>query len=198
MTTETKNRPSDAPFTSEEFNKEYNSIRHWIWTDIRIPKELKELVKNNRPRTSLELGCGLGRFSTYMARQGVQATAVDFSAVAIERAKRRVADDKQQAKFFVGDVTNLEMLNEQFDVSFDVGCFHCLDKEGQKKYVNEVHRLLKPDATHLFWAMDRSPSDMMLTPDYVAGVFDGKFELADAKFSRRRIIASHWFWLVRK
>jgi ubiquinone/menaquinone biosynthesis C-methylase UbiE len=198
MTTVSSDRPSDAPFTSDEFNKEYKSLRHWVWTDLRIPKELKELVKNNSPKTSLEFGCGLGRFSAYMAKQGIQATAVDFSAVAIEKAKRRVAKDKQQANFLVGDVTNLVMLNEQFEVSFDIGCFHCLNSDGQKKYVDEVYRLLKTGKTHLIWAMDRSPSDMAFTPDYIAKVFGGKFELANAKFSRRRIIASHWYWLVKR
>ncbi|MDR0390602.1 MAG: methyltransferase domain-containing protein [Planctomycetaceae bacterium] len=192
------NRPSDAPFTNDEFNKNYGSLGHWLWTDIRIPKELKELVKVNKPKTSLELGCGLGRFSTYMAKQGIQATAVDFSSVAIEKAKRRVANDEQQAKFLVGDVTNLEMLNEQFDMSFDVGCFHCLNTDGQIKYVNEIYRLLKNGATHTIWAMDKSPSNMTFTPEFVAKIFDTKFELVKAKFSRRRIIASHWYWLTKK
>jgi ubiquinone/menaquinone biosynthesis C-methylase UbiE len=191
-------KKSEAPSKSAEFDKVYNSVfSHWMWTDIRIPEELKEIVKAKNPQNSLELGCGLGRFSTYMAEQGIKATGVDFSSVAIEKAKKRVTHSEHKPTFMVGDVTNLEMLNEQFDVSFDVGCFHCLNEEGQKKYVSEVKRLLKPGGSHLIWALDSAPSDIRIAPDYIAKSFENGFQLVNSMFSRRRIIASHWYWLAR-
>jgi ubiquinone/menaquinone biosynthesis C-methylase UbiE len=186
---------SDAPVKNEYFNKAY-SAPITFWGDVRIPKELKELVETYKPKNSLELGCGLGRFSSYMADQGLNATCVDFSSVAIDKAKKRVVNAEHKPTFIVGDVTNLEMINEQFDVSFDIGCFHCLNEQEQQKYVSEVYRLLKPGATHLIWAMDSSPSDIKLSPNYIARVFANRFQLANAKSSRRRIIASHFYWLV--
>ena len=189
---------SKPPSTSEEFNKVYSSpIASWTWGDIRIPKELNELVKTNNPKTTLELGCGLGRFSNFMAKQGINATGVDFSSVAIENAKKRVAKYERKPAFIVGDVTNLETINKQFDISYDVGCFHCLNEEGQQKYVSEIYRLLKPGGTHLIWALDNSPSDINLNPDYIAKTFENGFQLVNSRFSRRRIIASHWYWLIR-
>jgi ubiquinone/menaquinone biosynthesis C-methylase UbiE len=188
---------SKPPFTSEEFNKAYK-LPITFWGDNRIPKELKELVKTNNPKTSLELGCGLGRFSRFMEEQSIKATGVDFSSVAIEKARKRVANDECKPTFLVGDVTNLEMLTEQFDVSFDVGCFHCLNEEGQQKYVSEIYRLLKPGATHLIWALDIAPSEIKLNHNYITKIFEKGFKLVNSKFSRRRIIASHWYWLVRE
>lgn len=187
---------SDAPVKSEYFDKAYNAPITF-WGDVRIPKELKDLVETFKPKTSLELGCGLGRFSAFMAEQGIKATGVDFSSVAIEKAKKRVANAGRKPTFIVGDVTNLKMIAEQFDVSFDVGCFHCLNEQEQQKYVSEVYRLLKPGATHLIWAMDHAPSDMLLNPNYIAKVFANRFQLAKTKPSRRRIISSQWYWLVR-
>ena len=190
---------SNPPVNSEEFNKAYKSIHHWFWTDIRIPKELKNLIKNYNPKTSLELGCGLGNFSIFMAKQGVNATAIDFSPVAIERAKKRVENVNQKPLFLVGDVTNLEMLNEQYDISFDIGCFHCLDSDGHQKYAAEVYRLLQSGGIHLIWAMDDSPSQIPFNPDYISDVFKDGFQLIETKSSRRRIFAaSHWYWLKRK
>jgi ubiquinone/menaquinone biosynthesis C-methylase UbiE len=189
-------KKSSAPVTSMAFDKAYRAPITF-WGDSRIPKELKELVETYKPKTSLELGCGLGRFSSFMAEQGINATAVDFSPVGIEKAKKRVANEYPKPTFIVGDVTKLEMLTEQFDVSFDVGCFHCLNEEGQQKYVSEIYRLLKPEALHLIWAMDHSPSDFRLNPNFIAKVFENKFQLQNSKFSRRRIIASHWYWLIR-
>jgi ubiquinone/menaquinone biosynthesis C-methylase UbiE len=188
------------PSTSLEFDKSYSSLLHWMWSDVRIPKELKELVTTINPVNSLELGCGLGLFSSFMAEQGIKATGVDFSSVGIEKAKKRVADVENKPTFIVGDVTNLGMLNEQFDVSFDVGCFHCLNEERQKRYVDEVSRLLKPGAIHLLWALDNSPSNIKLSPNYISNVFGSHFQLTRSKFSGRRIIfiASHWYWLTHQ
>ena len=190
---------SKPPSTSDQFNKVYNlPIVHWVWSDIRIPKELNEFVATNNPKSSLDLGCGLGRYSKFMAQQGIKATGVDFSSVAIEKAKKEVANDQCKPSFIVSDVTNLESIKQQFDVSYDVGCFHCLNEEGQQKYVSEVYRLLKPGVIHLIWALDSAPSDIRLTPDNIAKIFENGFQLVNSRFSRRRIIASHWYWLVRK
>jgi cyclopropane fatty-acyl-phospholipid synthase-like methyltransferase len=193
------NNNSKPPSTSDQFNKVYRSpIASWAWRDIRIPKELNELVETNNPKTSLEFGCGIGGFSTYMAEQGIKATGVDFSSVAIEEAKKRVANSEHKPTFLVGDVTNLEMFNDQFDVSFDIGCFHCLNEEDQQKYVSEVYRLLNPGGSHLIWALDNAPSDIKLNPDFIAKTFENGFQLVNSKVSRRRIIASHWYWIVRE
>lgn len=198
MDVKTERKKNGAPSTSNEFDKIYDSaISYWVWNDTRIPKELKELIINENPQSSLELGCGLGNFSGFAATQGVAATAVDFSAVAIERAKKRTADELLKPNFIVGDVTDLHMLDEQFDVSFDIGCFHCLDEAAQQKYVREVHRLLKPGSVHLIWALDHSPADIPLDPKYIADTFQPYFELIQEKFSRRRVIASHWYWLKK-
>lgn len=193
-----KNKKTEAPCNSGEFDKAYHSGFHWFWTDTRIPKKLKELVSTHKPIHTLELGCGLGRFSTYLSKQGIDAVGVDFSKVAIEKAQKRVAGKEQKPTFLTGNVTNLDMLTEPFDISFDIGCFHCLSEENMQKYVSEIHRLLKPGSTHLLWVLGHSPNDVKLSPEYINQFFGGKFQLVKSKFSRRRIVASYWFWLVRK
>ena len=190
-----------VPSSNSEFDKVYKTPFHWIWTDFRIPKELKQLVETQKPKTSLELGCGVGNFSIYIANQDIQATAVDFSSVAIEKAKKRVATKENKPTFLVGDVTNLDNIRLQFDIVFHIGCFHCLDAKGEEKYVTEVTRLLNNGGKLLIWAMDKSASDIKLSPEYIKEIFGENFELVQAKSSRRRgffIVASHWYWLVKK
>src|SRR5271157_4321046 len=133
-------KKTDTPEASAYFNRAYRAPITF-WGDTRIPEELKGLVATYNPKTSLELGCGLGRLSRFMVGQGITATGIDFSSVAIEKAKQRVAKDERQPTFILSDVTDLGMLTGPFDVSSDVGCFHCLDEEGQRKYVSEVYRL---------------------------------------------------------
>jgi cyclopropane fatty-acyl-phospholipid synthase-like methyltransferase len=188
-----------VPTKSTDFDRAYRSIMHWVWGDIRVPQEIKELARQGSPRSALELGCGLGRFSRYVAQQGVHTTGVDFSPVAIAKAQERVAHDDVRPEFLVSDVTRVEALTGPFDVSFDVGCFHCLNPLGQRAYVLELSRLLKPGGTHLIWALDSAPSGEPLSPAAVTEIFAPRFELQNARESRRRLffVRSHWYWLVR-
>lgn len=188
------------PSKNTDFDRAYRSgIFHWMWTDLRVPEELKVLVRQVSPETALEFGCGVGRFSDYLAQRGVRATGVDFSEVAIEKARRRVRHNPLRPEFLVGDVTSLDALAGPFDLSFDVGCFHCLDPEARPGYFSEVVRLLKPGGTHLIWAMDTTPSGRPLSPETVRRISTPGLVLADARKSRRRLafVASHWYWLVR-
>ena len=187
----------DTTLASAEFDRMYRAPIT-PWGDVRIPQELRELIATCQPRTSLELGCGIGRFSSFMAKQGIEATGVDFSAVAIEKARTRTAHDEKQPTFLIGDVTNLNMLHEPFDVSFDIGCFQCLDEEGHPKYAAEVYRLLKPGGRHVIWAFYSTPIGVRLSPEYITQVFGGHFRLAKSTFSLRRLIPARWYWLVRE
>jgi cyclopropane fatty-acyl-phospholipid synthase-like methyltransferase len=184
------------PTMSAWFDCAYR-LPNTLWGDVRIPEEVKALARQGAPRGVLELGCGVGRFSRYLAQQGLRATGVDFSPVAIAKARKRVAHDEVRPEFLVGDVTHLDALSGPYDVSFDVGCFHCLDPQGQRAYVSEVSRLLEPGGAHLIWAMDSAPSDVPLSPAVVKEVFAPRFELRKARKSRRRLVRSHWYWLVR-
>jgi cyclopropane fatty-acyl-phospholipid synthase-like methyltransferase len=186
------------PTRGMEFDRFYRShVLHWIWSDIRIPPEVKALVRQGPPLSVLELGCGVGRFSRYVAQQGMHVTGVDFSPAAIARARASAAHDDAPPEFLVGDVTRLESLTGPFDVAFDVGCFHCLNEPSQQDYASEVFRLLKPGGTHLIWALDSAPSDAALSPAALKGAFAPGFALVRAQRSRRRLVRSHWYWLVR-
>lgn len=185
-----------APTTSADFDRAYR-FPITLWGDVRIPEEIKALARQGAPRSSLELGCGVGRFSRYLAQQGLRATGVDFSPVAIAKARERVAGDDARPEFLVGDVTRLDALSGPFDISVDVGCFHCLDPKGQQAYASEVARLLKPGGTHLIWALDSAPSDVPFSAAAVQETFAPGFELQSARESRRRLVRSHWYWLVR-
>lgn len=184
------------PKTHSDFDRAYQSSIT-PWGDVRVPEEVAALVRDGAPGSVLEFGCGLGRFSRYVAGQGVRATGVDFSAVAIEKARARVAGDARRPEYLVGDVTDLRQLSGPFDAAFDVGCFHCLDTDQQARYASEAHRLLAPGGTVLIWALNEAPSGQRLSPQVVEGVFAPRFDLREAKASRRRLARSHWYWLTR-
>ena len=181
-----------------EFNKTENPFRQWSVSDIFVPKELKELAIACNPKSSLELGCGLGRFSSYLGKQGIKATGIDFSQKAIEKAEKRAIHNPFQPTFMTGDVTHLNTIDEQFDMSFDIGYFQYLSEDEQQQYVSEIARLLPHGAIHLLWAMDSLLSDLKFSLEYIIKMFEKKFQLVSSTSSRRRLMPSHWYWFVRK
>ena len=82
--------------------------------DKGVGPELVGLVESGRltpstlpPGRAVDLGCGTGANSLFLAEHGFDAVGVDFSRVAVERAQRAaerlgLAD---RARFVVGDVT---------------------------------------------------------------------------------------------
>ncbi|WP_394840960.1 class I SAM-dependent methyltransferase [Pendulispora brunnea] len=183
------------PTTSEDFDRAYRKPVTF-WGDIRTPPEIKAMARGQG--SALELGCGVGRFSRYLARQGLRVTAVDFSPVAIGKARASAIQEGLQVHFLVGNVTQLDALDGPFNMSFDVGCFHCLDASAQRGYVSEVFRLLEPGGIHLIWVLDEPPSGIALSPRVLETTFGSGFALQDARPSRRRLVRSHWYWLQRR
>ena len=130
-----------APANAQEFDRAYRAPLT-MWGDWRIPAEVKAMAA--APARVLELGCGIGRNARYLTAQGMVVTGVDFSPVAIERARARVAGDRRQPEFVVDDVQELSRVTGPFDRSLDIGCFHCLSASGQVRYAAALARLLRP------------------------------------------------------
>ena len=137
------------PSTPAEFDAAYRAPVTF-WGDVRVPAEVKALVRDGEPASALELGCGVGRFCRYAARRGLRVTGVDWSPVAIGKARANAAGDALAPSFVIGDVTRLDGLSGPYDVAFDVGCFHCLDGDGQRRYAASVARVLRRGGTHSF------------------------------------------------
>src|SRR5260370_14518015 len=74
------------------------------------PPELVSVVEGPgklEPGKALDLGCGTGTNSIYLARHGWETTGVDFVPRAIAQARRKAAAAGASPRFLVGDVTRL-------------------------------------------------------------------------------------------
>ncbi|MBX9577495.1 MAG: methyltransferase domain-containing protein [Chthoniobacterales bacterium] len=97
----------------------------------------------------IEMGCGKGRNSIWLAQQGITMTGFDFSPVAIAEAKQRshLAGIDKNITLLVHDaITTWPFKNESFDIAID--CFASTDIEsatGRHFARDEFRRLLKPD-----------------------------------------------------
>jgi SAM-dependent methyltransferase len=157
--------------------------RRTPWDTGISPPELVAAIEGDQalpPGKALDLGCGTGTNSIYLAQHGWEVSAVDFTARALERASEKAARAGVMVKFYRGDVTRLGdlPLGGPFDLLFDLGCFHSLTPQGRAAYARGVAHLSKPGTLFLLYAfVPRKLGGRMVgvTADEVQAVFNGLF-----------------------
>lgn len=107
-----------------------------------------DLVQSHMPQSGdlLEVGCGDGDLSLWLAGKGYRVHGIGISPTAIEWAKDKALKRTIKAEFVVGDVRALEVYaKDSFGVVLDGYCLHCLIGDADRKmFLNNVHRVLRP------------------------------------------------------
>jgi SAM-dependent methyltransferase len=121
------------------------------WDGHPLAKSLLDLVEGDGalgPGAALDLGCGTGDSSIYLAKNGWRVTGVDFVARAVDKARAKAEANKVAVNFVCGDVTRLssEGIGSTFGLIVDNGCLHGMSPEDRDAYVREVTAVAAPDA----------------------------------------------------
>ncbi len=99
-----------------------------------------------KPCRALDIGCGTGDNSIWLAREGFDVTGIDISALAIEKAHRKARPSGIECRFLVADFLKKGAEGVPFGFAFDRGCFHSLDSpEEQVVFVQNVAEHLCSD-----------------------------------------------------
>jgi len=106
----------------------------------------------------LDVGCGSGELSLYLARQGHDVLGVDFSPAAIERAREKANYRGIPARFLVWDALRLHELTLTFQTVVDSAMFHCLDDPGRERFVSNLAAVLRPGGRYVLFCDARPDS----------------------------------------
>lgn len=119
------------------------------WEIIEPPKELVELIETKQitDGDALDLACGTGNYSFYLARHGFMVTGVDFSDKALNIAREHAKSLQLPVTFINADITQLDEVlhGQRFDFILDYSILHHLEPTVIEQYANQCARLLKPD-----------------------------------------------------
>lgn len=102
----------------------------------------KEIVKEGSH--VLDLGCGFGRNSNWLASKGAKVDAININEEELIEARRRAIDNGVDVNYINADAGFLPFADSSFDTILDAGCTHMCSKETQEKSVLEAKRVLKP------------------------------------------------------
>lgn len=127
------------------------SKTHYPWTRTESPRELVESIESRKigPCKAIDLGCGEGFYSIYLASKGFDVTGIDISEKAIQYAKENATSYEVNVRFVAMDVAALEQLNEKFDFALEWGLMHQIMPQQRQKYVEGVAGLLNKGGKYL-------------------------------------------------
>jgi SAM-dependent methyltransferase len=161
-----------------------------VWERQVPATELVDLVEGPAalpPGRALDIGCGTGTDSVYLARHGWEVTGVDMVPRALAAARRRAAAAGVTVRYVEGDVTRLRELGvgAGYALVLDFGCYHTLPEDRRAAYVESVSDAAAAGATLLLYGFGRpprlAPMHAGLTPEEVRLRFAAGWEFIGAE-----------------
>jgi len=138
--------------TVEEGYQERYVARDTPW-DIGQPDfNLVQVVTTRpiQPCKALDIGCGTGDNSIWLAQKNFKVIGIDTSEVAIEKAIEKASLANVQCTFRVMDFVSNKIEGGPFGFSFDRGCFHSFPSEEERKsFAENVAAHLEKDGLWL-------------------------------------------------
>lgn len=185
-----------------------NFLRMWYrywrgntpWDSGIVPPEIVTAAAERDPGRALDLGCGTGTTSVYLAERGWQATGVDFVGKAVRMARRKAAQAGVNGRttFINGDVTRLYDLDlaVPFDWVIDIGCGHIVPHDKQPAYAEQIANLTGTGALLMIYA---HISREGFSPERVLELYTPHFRHLDTVTGDDTASGypSAWYWFER-
>ncbi|MCL4435589.1 MAG: class I SAM-dependent methyltransferase [Thaumarchaeota archaeon] len=120
------------------------------WETGRAEPDLAELIKQGVVEEGrvLDICCGLGTQSIYLAKKGFEVYGIDISSTAVKMAQERCSEEGVACHLTQGDASDLKYPDGFFTFVFDRGCFHSMNPERREKYIRGIRRVLKDDGKY--------------------------------------------------
>lgn len=123
------------------------------WDTGVTPPEVVALIASGRVPVgwALDVGCGSGVTSRYLARHGFTVVGIDFSRAALFRATAAARVENLPCLFVRGDATDFRFARIAATLAVDIGCFHSFSAEGRVSYRHALAETLKPGGYYLLY-----------------------------------------------
>jgi cyclopropane fatty-acyl-phospholipid synthase-like methyltransferase len=144
------------------------------WNIAEPPKLLVEAVQSKKlsPGKVVDLGCGTGNYSVWLAEQGFDVTGIDISPEAVKHARELAASRGVECRFEAADLSgSLQEFHDQFDAAIGWLVLHHLFPEDRPTYIGNISNMLHQGGLYL--SVSFSENDT---------VFEGEGKLRKTEF----------------
>ena len=185
---------------------------------------LVSILRERGARRVLDLGCGAGRHTVYLAREGFEVSATDIAENGLSYTREWLARESLSAELKQSDISHIPHPADFFDAVISIYVIYHKTYACMQQVVAEIHRVLKPGGLALIslqsmrgWRYRRGheiePNTFILRDGADAGVphhYSDLAEIADLfeQFAIRKIELeesfegnkrhSHWQVLIEK
>jgi 2-polyprenyl-3-methyl-5-hydroxy-6-metoxy-1,4-benzoquinol methylase len=136
-----------SPSIYESWNDVYlnNNVWELPWVNKEIHPELKKLIDSLpiKSGNALDVGCGLGQVSRYLAKVGFDVTAIDISEEAI-RLSSELNDTGKHINYRVANSIHYRS-EKKFDLIVDFLHLHDIETNLIARYITNLKGLCAPE-----------------------------------------------------
>lgn len=116
-----------------------------LWPD-RPGRIVRDAADRLPPGRALDLGCGDGKNSVFLAQRGWRVDGCDISQLALHRfrARLRRANITAPGTYVCASASELKVEHGYYDLVLAYGLFHCLDGETLRRTRQTIATALRP------------------------------------------------------
>ena len=148
----------EQTYVSGEFRE------HW---EYEVPsQQLVAILAAQVPAeggTALDIGCGAGRETVFLAQCGFNAIGVDISPKALKIGAERASSAGVKVDLRQGSFFELPVEDASVDFINDRGAFHLVTEDDRPRFAAEVSRILKPGGTILLRGANETETEEHFT-----------------------------------
>lgn len=180
------------------------------WDHGMVDFNLIEVVARHavRPCRALDIGCGTGDNSIWLAQKGFDVVACDLSETAVARAQLKAEEANANVFFLASDFLKDSIPDTPYGFVFDRGCLHCMHETTDRTaFVEQVAELLEEQGVWLSLVGNadeekREVGPPQLSASELVSIVEPRFEilsLCAGQFgSDQEVPPRAWVCLMRK
>jgi 2-polyprenyl-3-methyl-5-hydroxy-6-metoxy-1,4-benzoquinol methylase len=121
------------------------------WHPLVHADIVRALGPTLRGKQVLELGCGVGEFSIFCAKQGAIVTGVDIGRYLIAAAREWATINCVGCEFRQANIVHLPFASNRYHIVVGLAVLHHLSKEDVPLALAEAHRVLQDGGRAIFF-----------------------------------------------
>lgn len=160
----------------------------WFQPHARQSLELIRRIAGEQASHVIDVGGGASTLvDDLLARTPMKVSVLDISMAALEVARARLGRQAGQVQWIVGDITQVALPEQGYDIWHDRAVFHFLTEPAQRAaYVEQVRRAVRPGGHVIVAAFGPDgPTQcsglpvVRYAPESLHAQFGGAFELVE-------------------